>query len=95
MLDVMRNPPAVSEVIEWKACRVELPSDGRTVLVWAPDDSGENNVWLGYYARPDLDPEDEDIDPDDEGEWTNIDGLGCISVYWWAEMPKFPGEPKP
>lgn len=45
MLDVMKNPPPVIEHITWTACRVKLPDDAETVLMFNPDDAVSEGWW--------------------------------------------------
>lgn len=81
MLDVMKTPPPVSEQITWKASRVEMPDDGTTVLIYAPEDE-EEPVWLGWWDGA-------------ADTWMTAEGFPIGMVTWWADVPAGPTEPKP
>ncbi len=77
MLDVMRNPPPVEEVVVWHAARVKLPDSDETVHVRVTD--AEEVTWLGYWD-------------DGDQQWKDTDGAP-IGVTWWATMLRGPDEP--
>ena len=77
MLDVSKNQPPISEVIDWHAVQSELPDSDITVLIYQAEALGDP-VWLGYWD-------------DSEERWfyASSDPAGGM-VTWWAHLPTGP-----
>ena len=81
MLDVMKNPPQVIEHITWTASRVQMPDDGKPVLMLCIEDE-EDPVWEGWWDSA-------------SDRWLNTEGYPVGMVTWWADKPAGPTEPSP
>jgi len=68
----------MKELIEWISTDESMPDDAETVVIYMPDQSEPEPVWLGWYDS-------------ERDQWNNVDACRIASpVTAWAHMPNGP-----
>jgi hypothetical protein len=74
--DMLTKP---DEMLRWHDVDDVMPDNERMVLVFMPEESEPEQVWMGYY--------------DSDGGWCGLAGMPLsFDVIAWCEMPKGPGK---